>query len=103
MTYLSPFSGTFARGLLIRTITQTGELITTLRSIGLCYGYGVNSIAISPDGQTLVSGSMDETIKVWHLQTGELIRTIKANSKWHSDAVSSVAISPDGQTLVSGT
>ncbi len=34
----------------------------------------VSSIAISPDGQTLVSGSWDKTIKVWHLQTGQLLR-----------------------------
>jgi WD40 repeat protein len=58
----------------------------------------VTSVAISPDGQTFVSGSEDETIKVWHLQTGELLRTLEGHSIW----VWSVAISPDGQTLVSG-
>src|SRR6266516_1583884 len=59
----------------------------------------VSSIAISPDGQTLVSGSWDKTIKVWHLQTGQLLHTLMG----HSDYVNSVAISPDGQTLVSGS
>jgi FOG: WD40 repeat len=33
----------------------------------------VKRIAISPDGQTLVSGGSDETVKVWNLHTGELI------------------------------
>jgi WD40 repeat protein len=59
----------------------------------------VNSVAISPDGQTLVSGSMDKTIKVWRLSDGKLLRTLSG----HRVSVNSVAISPDGQTLVSGS
>ncbi|MCL1475093.1 WD40 repeat domain-containing protein, partial [Argonema antarcticum] len=61
-------------------------------------GY-VYSVAISPDGQTLVSGSNDKTINIWNLATGNLIRTLSG----HSGYVYSVAISPDGQTLVSGS
>ena len=57
------------------------------------------SVAISPDGQTLVSGSDDNTIKIWNLATGNLIRTLSGHSGW----VKSVVISPDGQTLVSGS
>jgi len=57
------------------------------------------SVAISPDGQTLVSGSSDKTIKVWDLSTGKLVRTLTG----HTGIVWSVAISPDGQTLVSGS
>ncbi|MEZ2286042.1 protein kinase [Microcoleus sp.] len=59
----------------------------------------VRSVAISPDGQTLVSGGGDNTIKIWNLATGNLIRTLSG----HSSTVFSVAISPDGQTLVSGS
>jgi WD40 repeat protein len=59
---------------------------------------GVWSVAISPDGQTL-SGSGDETIKVWRLRDGKLLRTLSG----HQGSVRSVAISPDGQTLVSGS
>ncbi|MHC5729339.1 MAG: WD40 repeat domain-containing protein, partial [Nostoc sp.] len=57
----------------------------------------VNSVAISPDGKTLASGSDDETIKLWNLATGEQIRTLTGHSE-----VLNVAISPDGKTLVSG-
>lgn len=57
------------------------------------------SLAISPDGQTLVSGSFDNTIKLWSLSEGELINTLSD----HSKGVFSVAISPDGQIVASGS
>jgi len=59
----------------------------------------VNSVAISPDGQLLASGSTDDTIKIWNLGSGRLVRTLKG----HSSDVNSVAISPDGQLLASGS
>ncbi|MFM6474460.1 MAG: WD40 repeat domain-containing protein, partial [Dolichospermum sp.] len=34
----------------------------------------VRSVAISADGRTLVSGSMNKTMNIWNLETGELIR-----------------------------
>ncbi|HEY9611341.1 serine/threonine-protein kinase [Allocoleopsis sp.] len=58
----------------------------------------VRSIAISPDGQLLASGSEDKTIKVWNLRTGQLLRTLTG----HSEGIRSVAISPDGKLLASG-
>jgi WD40 repeat protein len=58
----------------------------------------VGSVAISPNGQTLVSGSEDHSIKIWHLSTGTLVRTLS-----HSNGVTAVAISSDGQTLVTGS
>jgi len=57
------------------------------------------SIAPSPDGQVLASGSKDKTIKLWDLPTGRLVRTLTG----HTNDVFSVAISPDGRTLASGS
>ena len=59
----------------------------------------VFTTAISPDGQTLVSGSSDNTIKIWHLNTGKLLHTLTGHTKW----VRCLAFSPDSQTLVSGS
>jgi len=59
----------------------------------------VLSLAISLDGQYVVSGGNDSSIKVWKLRTGELIRTFKDNH----GSVYSIAISPDGQKLISGS
>lgn len=62
------------------------------------YSNSVNSVVISLDGKTMVSGSDDNTIKIWDMQNGESLNTLKG----HSDSVLSVAISPDGKTIVSG-
>ncbi|MDE0638012.1 MAG: WD40 repeat domain-containing protein, partial [Candidatus Poribacteria bacterium] len=58
-----------------------------------------DSVAFSPDGQTLASGSSDYTIRLWDVATGEHKQTLQG----HIDHVDSVAFSPDGQTLASGS
>jgi WD40 repeat protein len=60
---------------------------------------GVNAIAITPDGETLVSGSDDRQVNLWHLKTGKWLYTFTGQA----EAVLSVAISPDGQQVVSGS
>jgi WD40 repeat protein len=59
----------------------------------------VNSVAFTPDGQILVSGSDDKTIKLWNPETGKTIVTLSG----HSKGVSSVVFSPDGHSLASGS
>ncbi|WP_238361054.1 serine/threonine-protein kinase [Iningainema tapete] len=53
---------------------------------------GVNSIAISPDGNILASGNDDKTIKLWDLKTKELLYTLSG----HMQAVRALTFSPDG-------
>jgi WD40 repeat protein len=60
----------------------------------------VNSIALSSDGQCIVSGLDDGTICVWNAMTGE---TVAGPFSGHSSWVTSVAFSPDGQHIVSGS
>ncbi|KAL1997109.1 hypothetical protein VTN49DRAFT_7974 [Thermomyces lanuginosus] len=57
----------------------------------------ISSVAISPNGQLLASGSSDKTIRLWDLPTGELRQTLI--DSLHS--VNYVSISPDGRLLVS--
>ena len=57
------------------------------------------SVVFSPDGQTLASGSWDETIRLWEVASGQE----KATLEGHTGPVTSVSFSPDGQTLASGS
>jgi WD40 repeat protein len=59
----------------------------------------VYSVAFSPDGRLLASGSADKTIKLWDVATGREVRTLTG----HIDDVNSVAFSPDGRLLASGS
>jgi WD40 repeat protein len=58
----------------------------------------VYSVAFSPDGQTIASGSQDCAVRLWRAADGALLRTMVG----HTGSVWSVAFSPDGQTLASG-
>jgi WD40 repeat protein len=60
----------------------------------------IRSVAFSPDGQHIVSGSDDGTIRVWNAMTGE---TAAGPFTGHTHSVNSVAFSPDGQYIVSGS
>ena len=64
---------------------------------------GVNSVVFSPDGQTLASGSSDDTIRLWDVATGAALHTLRGQTESVYTIVYSVAFSPDGQTLASGS
>ena len=58
----------------------------------------VESVAFSPDGQTLASGSHGN-IRLWDVATGTHLRTLTGHAHW----VLSVVFSPNGRTLASGS
>jgi WD40 repeat protein len=61
---------------------------------------GVSSVAFSPNGKHIVSGSRDNTIYVWDAVTEEVV---SGPLKGHTSFVNSVAFSPDGKHIVSGS
>ena len=73
----------------------------TSKEIALLTGHTgrVYSVAFSPDGKTIASGSEDTTIRMWDVKTGKHRGTLKG----HVEAVSLVLFLSDGETLVSGS
>jgi WD40 repeat protein len=63
------------------------------------HSFPVNSVAFSPDGKLLASGSGDSTVKLWDAANGTELRTFIG----HASGVNSVAFSRDGKTLASGS
>ncbi|KAG8865454.1 hypothetical protein FRB97_004718, partial [Tulasnella sp. 331] len=63
------------------------------------HSHFVTSVAFSPNGDHLASGSDDKTVQVWDIQRGGEVATFKGHSDW----VTSVAFSPNGDHLASGS
>ncbi len=83
---------------------QNGETTSNWQKIALAMTLRgqqdeVNAIALSPDGNLLVSGGDDRRLYFWNLATG----TALGQATGHTDWIYALVITPDGQTVISGS
>ncbi len=63
------------------------------------HGGPVNACAFAPDGQTILSASIDKSLKIWDAKSGAAIMTLNGHTNW----VNACAFAPDGQTILSAS
>ena len=109
--YLSALPFSPSNSILARSVIETfagiaqvavGQQEDWPRNQQVLHGHAsaVLSVAFSPDGRHIVSGSLDKTIQFWDAQTGGQVGN---PLQGHTDSVFSVAFSPDGRHIVSGS
>jgi serine/threonine protein kinase len=59
----------------------------------------VRCLTFTPDGQRLITGSDDQTIRVWNVDTGQQL----LNLTGHTSTIKSLVVKSDGSMLVSGS
>jgi len=100
-----PFKGTQLHSLPMARSSSLAPMIKPseygMHALGPFKGHtgSVSSVAFSPDGTRIVSGSHDQTIRVWDARTGDSAGPFKM----HTGSVTSVAFSPDGTHIASGS
>ncbi|NER33117.1 MAG: hypothetical protein F6J93_03400 [Oscillatoria sp. SIO1A7] len=82
----------------VRSILYDAVGIARERNLLKGHEGSVWSVAISPDGGTIVFGGADSTVRLSNKQ-GNQVGILRG----HQDLVRSVAISPDGRTIASGS
>ena len=70
------------------------------------YMQAVSTIALSPDGTYLATGSLDQTVKLWEkrmMDTDYIWKEVELHGKGHNGAITCLDFSPDGQKLVTAS
>ncbi len=60
------------------------------------YLFYINSVAFSPDGKQVVSGSSDNTVRLRDAVTGAALQMLKS----HLDLITLIAFSPNGKQVI---
>jgi WD40 repeat protein len=77
---------------------QNGEALSPETFLQTGHSDSIYDIAWSPDGRRIVSGSYDNTVKVWDAESGRELRTIPVD-----DSLYSAQFSPDGGRIIRGS
>ena len=79
----------------LRTGCESDSLVRTLEG----HKHWVTSLAVTRDGQWVISASLDDTLKVWELATGQEVRSLVG----HTSGINAVAVTPDGLLAISAS
>ncbi|WP_330230972.1 hypothetical protein OHA40_34455 [Nocardia sp. NBC_00508] len=83
-------------------VVQLWDVINRRRVGGPLVGHGdVASVAFSPDGKILATGSYDNTVRLWNVETQQQIGDPLTGTD--TGGISSMAFSPDGKNLATGS
>jgi WD40 repeat protein len=94
----------FVATVLLGSLTLTAQEKSATEVVHTLKGHTepVYSVAFTPEGKFLATGSFDNTIKLWEVATGKEFKTY-GGPQGHQKMVMCVAVSPDGQFLASGS
>ncbi|MCK4472579.1 MAG: WD40 repeat domain-containing protein, partial [Anaerolineae bacterium] len=67
--------------------------------LSLQHDSSINSVAFSPDGQTVATGASDGIVRLWRISDGTLLHALDG----HARPVSGIVFSQDGTLLISGS
>jgi WD40 repeat protein/transcriptional regulator with XRE-family HTH domain len=90
------YTGSDGDGFAIAWNVSTGELL--FKFSGQSKAFGVDGIAVSPDGKHVATGEFDTTVRIWD-SSGNLLHVLYG----HASYIDDVAFSPDGKYLASAS
>ena len=73
--------------------------VTRLGTVRFRHGAPIYTVAVSPDGRIIASGSFDRTVRLWSAGTGKKLHVCQG----HRDRITSVSFAPDGKRLASAS
>ena len=85
-------------------VSEASQNLEPIASIETGASHGINTVAISPNGKMIASGSRDGMLKLWNLgnNTTATIPTAGRSLGKNLYGENTVAFNPDGKTLASG-